>query len=508
MNHETPRHRLARSGDDAACVRNAHPALHTPLVDILGCELPILGAGMGGVARHQLAAAISNAGGFGCLGMVREPPARVRREIEAYRHLSDRPFAVNLIPAATERNLLDAQIEVCLAQSVPAMVLFWEPDTDLIHRLKAEGRLVIHQVGSVREAEVALRAGADVLIAQGVEAGGHVRGEVSTLALLPEIVALSPAPVAASGGIANGAALVAVLALGAQGASCGSAFVATHEANAHTHHKQRLLASGAADTLLTDRFFRNWPMPAPVRVLRNAVTEGRHDALYAKRETPAIGEQDGGPVHLFSTDSPLQDATGDIEAMALYAGQSCGQIHAVCGAAERVRQLVSEATTCLQRLQGAATTDNLAPHAHAASLPSTPDDARQAWVAMLQELLAAERAGARVAAASLSETRDAAQRRLLEQIRQGEAESCRRLSACLRHLQVEPTRDIGAFHGKAMAIRSLDERLAFVDRGQRWVIRRIAEQLPLCRDAFVKAELEAILRTHEINSQALDRPLP
>ncbi len=328
-----------------------HPALQTPLLDILGCELPIIGAGMGGVARHRLAAAISNAGGFGCLGMVREPPARVRAEIEAYRGLSQRPFAVNLIPAATERGLLEEQVAICLALGVPAMALFWDPDADLIRRLKDEGVTVIQQVGSAGEAEVALKAGVDVLIAQGVEAGGHVRGAVSTLSLLPEVVALSPVPVAASGGIASGASLVAALALGAQGASCGSAFLATHEANAHDHHKQRLLGAGANDTVLTEKFFRNWPMPAPVRVLRNAVTEGRHDALYAQRATSVIGRQDDAPVYLFSTDSPLEDATGAIDDMAIFAGQSCGQIHALCSAAERLRRMIDEAEDCLDILQ-------------------------------------------------------------------------------------------------------------------------------------------------------------
>jgi nitronate monooxygenase len=481
-----------------------HPALQTPLVQILDCEWPILGAGMGGVARHRLAAAIGNAGGFGCLGMVREPPERVRAEIEAYRRLCDRPFAVNLIPAATERGLLDAQVEVCLALSVPAMALFWDLDAELVRRLKDRGLRVIQQIGSAAEAEAALRAGVDVLIAQGVEAGGHVRGQVSTFALLPEVVALSPVPVVASGGIAGGAALVAALALGAQGVSCGSAFLATHEANAHAHHKKRLLEAGAADTLLTEKFFRNWPMPAPVRVLRNAVTEGRHDALYAQRSTPPIGSQDGTPVYLFSTDSPLEDATGDIDDMAIYAGQSCGQIHDLCSAGDRLRQMVAEAEACLGRLNaGAVQARAGAPHATAP--PAAASATQEALVPVLQELLAAERAGAKVAAASLSQTRDAAQRRLLEQVRQGEADSCRRLTACLGHLGIEPTREIGAFHDKAMAIADLDQRLAFVDRGQRWVIRRIEAQLPLCDDAFVKAELEEVLKTHVTNSAVMQR---
>ncbi|MBD7977517.1 NAD(P)H-dependent flavin oxidoreductase [Serpens gallinarum] len=327
----------------------SHPALHTALIDLLGCDVPVLCAGMGGVARHQLAAAVSNAGGFGCLGMVREPVARIRAEVAAYRQLSERPFAVNLIPAATPAELLRAQVHACLELKVPAVVLFWDVDSALIRLLKAEGVLVMQQIAARAHAEQALEAGVDALIAQGSEAGGHVWGTTGSLALLAEIVSFSSVPVVACGGIASGEALVAALALGAQGVCCGSAFLATHEANAHDYHKQQLVKAGAGDTVLSERFFRNWPMTAPVRVLPNAVTRGEYDVLYAKRETPVIGEQDGRPVHLFSTDSPLKGAQGKLADMPIYAGQSCGQIHQICSAAERLEQLVHQAECVLGR---------------------------------------------------------------------------------------------------------------------------------------------------------------
>ncbi len=109
------------------------------------------------------------------------------------------------------------------------------------------------------------------------------------------------------------------------------------------------MKAGAEDTVLSERFFRNWPMTAPVRVLPNAVTRGEYDVLYAKRETPVIGEQDGQPVHLFSTDSPLKGAQGKLADMPIYAGQSCGQIHQICSAAERLEQLVHQAECVLGR---------------------------------------------------------------------------------------------------------------------------------------------------------------
>ncbi|MHB9797400.1 nitronate monooxygenase [Pseudomonas sp. MT3] len=454
-----------------------HAALQTPLVELLGCQVPIICAGMGGVARHELAAAVGNAGGFGCLGMVREPVALIRREVAAYRALSQQPFAVNLIPAATPADLFDAQLSTCLELQVPAVALFWDVQADVIRRLKEAGVLVLHQVGNRADAEAALRAGVDVLIAQGLEAGGHVRAEISTLALVPQLVALGEVPVVACGGIASGAAVVAALALGAQGVACGSAFLATDESYAHTYHKRCLVEAEAEQTLLTEAFFRNWPMPAPVRVLSNAVTRGDYAELHARRETPVIGEQDGGAIYLFSTDSPLRDAKGRLEDMPIYAGQSCTQLHDIRPAAARLAQLVDEAEACLARL-----------HAQG------PCDAD--LIDWLQELLRAERAGARVMQDSSRQTEDPQLLRRLHELHLGEAESCRRLRRSLERLGAEPGHELGAFHAKAMSIDDLAERLRFIARGQRWVARRLAERLPHIRQAWLREELRAVLRLH------------
>ncbi|MCQ4242373.1 DUF6306 domain-containing protein [Stutzerimonas stutzeri] len=121
---------------------------------------------------------------------------------------------------------------------------------------------------------------------------------------------------------------------------------------------------------------------------------------------------------------------------------------------------------------------------------------------LLQDLLSAERAGARVAGESLQQCSDPAQRKLLEQIRQGEVDSCKLVLNCLQHLGIEPNRETGAFYGKAMAIESLDKRLPFVDKGQQWVIRKLREYLPGCEDDLIRGELEKMLRIHEVNSNA------
>jgi nitronate monooxygenase len=331
-----------------------HPALKTPLLDLLHCRYPIMLAGMGGVARSSLAAAVANGGGFPAMGMVREPVARIEKEVTALRAATrdDLHFAINLIPASCDASLLKQQVETCLRLHVPAMELFWDVDTQLIRHLKAEGMQVIHQVGNQRDAELALAAGCDLLIAQGSEAGGHVRGEVPTLTLLPEIVAMSDVPVAASGGIASGRALVAALKSGAQAVNLGSAFVATHESFAHPYHRQRLVEASAEDTLLTTCFARNWKITAPVRVLKNAVTRGDYDHLSEEEKNRPIAYQDGGQrVYLFSTDSPAVDAEGRLEDMALYAGESVSQIHDIVSAQERIHQLIHEATMVLEGTQ-------------------------------------------------------------------------------------------------------------------------------------------------------------
>ena len=132
----------------------------TPLCQLLGCRLPLLLAGMGGVSRHELVAAVTEAGGFGFLGMVREPLALIEREVAQLRARTDRPFGVNLIPAGTPAALLQSQVDLCIALGVPVVGLFWDVDRPLIARLRAAGITVVHQVGTLQDAIDAQDAGA------------------------------------------------------------------------------------------------------------------------------------------------------------------------------------------------------------------------------------------------------------------------------------------------------------------------------------------------------------
>lgn len=220
----------------------------TPLCDLLGCRLPIVCAGMGGVARSELVAAVTRAGGFGFLAMVREPLALIEREVAAVRAAGCERFGVHLIPAGTDAALLASQLDLCVDLQVPVVGLLGDVHAPVVERLRGAGATVVHQVGSVRAALAAQRAGAHALIAQGVEAGGHGHGRQPLAELLAEVLALAELPVAAAGGLADGQDVARVLAAGAQAAVLGTAFLAPLESFAHgqhEQHEQRVGATGA-----------------------------------------------------------------------------------------------------------------------------------------------------------------------------------------------------------------------------------------------------------------------
>jgi NAD(P)H-dependent flavin oxidoreductase YrpB (nitropropane dioxygenase family) len=223
----------------------------------VGFERPVVQAGMGGgLSRHELAAAVAEAGGLGTIGLL--DPAELRAEIAAFRRLSERPVAVNLLlPLARAAHFT-------AAAAADVVVTFWG------HPRRRVGITWIHQCGSVAEALAAHDAGADAVIAQGVEAGGHVRGTAPALALLAAVREQLPDdyPVLSAGGVVDADDAAARIAAGAEAVVCGTRFLMTEQSGAHPLYKQRLL--GAQETILTELFGMGWP--APHRVVANAAT--------------------------------------------------------------------------------------------------------------------------------------------------------------------------------------------------------------------------------------------
>jgi nitronate monooxygenase len=333
--------------------------LRTPLCDQLGIEHPILSVGMGQAAGPELVSAVSNAGGFGVLGMSGMDPEEMRRVIGRTRELTGRPFGVNLIideEDPEDREFLLAQVAAA-AEEAAAIVLFWGdplPYVDAAHR---RGSKVLIQVGSVEEAKSAAKAGVDAVIAQGYEAGGHVRGTTSIWELLPETVeAIKGVPLLASGGIGDGEGLARALQLGAQGVSLGTRFVASDEAWLHPGYKQRIVQATAADTVVNELYDVWWPN-APHRTLRNKTLaeweaagcppsgERPGEGTPIGRKSTPTGEAIDWPRYAVGTAPP--DFDGDLEYAPLWAGESVSVVNDVKPAAQIVRDLVAEAERAL-----------------------------------------------------------------------------------------------------------------------------------------------------------------
>lgn len=327
--------------------------MQTALCRLLGIELPIIQAPMGGAVGPPLAAAVSNAGGLGMLVPWRADIDVVRRQIRETRALTSRPFGLNLVLEFPQ----EERLAVCLDERVPVISFFWRDPSSLVPVAKAGGAIVMHTVGSAADAKQAISCGVDIVIAQGWEAGGHVRGTVATMPLIPAVVdAVSPAPVVAAGGIADGRGLAAALALGASGAWIGTRFLASYEAAIHSRYRERLLDANENDTVfLTNLFDIRWPN-ASHRTLRNKTIEAWEAAgCPPTGKRPGEGEVIGksrsiGPIVRYQSYTPGADADGDIDEMALWAGQSVGLVSTVQPAGEIVRQIADEADAILRRL--------------------------------------------------------------------------------------------------------------------------------------------------------------
>ena len=329
--------------------------MRTAITEQLGIEHPIIQAPIGGLSVPALAGAVSNAGGLGMMAITWLGPDEIRAAITELRGLTDRPFGVNVIIDAQDPPQ-DERVEVVLEAGAPLVSFFWGDPAPYVERIHRAGALATLTVGSADEARRAVDAGIDLIVAQGWEAGGHVWGEVSTLALVPAVVDAVPGtPVIAAGGISDGRGLAAVLGLGAGAAWMGTRFVASAEAPAHPRYQERLLAARETDTFHGELFDVGWPNAAH-RVLRNATIEAWLAAgSPPSGDRPGEGEvlatrADGSEIVRYSSMSARAGTNGRIDELSLWSGQGVGLVHEVQPAGEIVRRTVADAAAILAKL--------------------------------------------------------------------------------------------------------------------------------------------------------------
>ena len=324
--------------------------LRTPLCETIGIEYPIVQAPIGSATTPELAAAVSSAGGLGHLAVTWRDPEETRRVIRDTRDRTDEPFAVNLaLDDATTVVDTDRHLEAVLEAGAPIISFSFGDATPDVDRVHEAGALAFQTVGSAAAAREAVDAGVDVVVTQGLEAGGHVQSDVATTALVPRVADAvgDRVPIVAAGGIADGRGVAAALALGADGAWLGTRFVATEEANVHEEYRRRVRESDETDTRHTTLFDKGWP-GMPHRVLENETIERWENA-----GRPPVGERpgeddvvarsgDGEAIERYDEALATPDVDGDVEAMALYAGQSVGLTDDVQPAADLVSELVAE----------------------------------------------------------------------------------------------------------------------------------------------------------------------
>ncbi|MGH0031319.1 MAG: NAD(P)H-dependent flavin oxidoreductase [Myxococcota bacterium] len=319
--------------------------IRTPLCDQLGIDVPIFLAGMGGVAYADVCAAVSEAGGFGTLGMAGATPDGIRREMRAVREKTDRPFGVDLLAALPESMM--ASIDVIIEEGAKAFIAGLGVPGPVIQRCHDAGLLVMSMCGKVSHAVAAEQAGCDVVVAQGTEAGGHT-GQIGGVALIPQIVDAVDIPVLAAGSFVDGRGLAAALAFGAQGVWMGTRFIASHEARAHELFKKRITEIDSSQTAITRSYSGK-----PMRVIRNGWVEDwerRPDEIMRFPDQMALSAREGV---LLLLEPDEQDP--DRERACMPAGQGAGGITDVPSCAEIVERVVREAEETIARLASLST---------------------------------------------------------------------------------------------------------------------------------------------------------
>ncbi len=313
--------------------------IDTPICAMLGVRYPVLLAGMGGVSYAEVTAAVSEAGGFGSLGMAGISPRGIADQMARVRDLTDKPFGVDLLTAQPES--LTASVDVIIKGGAKAFIAGLGVPVAIVDQLKQAGIVVMCMAGNVRHAVKAVEAGCDVVIAQGTEAGGHT-GSVASVALWPQIVDAVPVPVIAAGGLFDGRGLAAALAFGCDGVWMGTRFIASVEAHAGQPYKDAILAMSESDTVISRVFTGK-----TLRAIANDSTR-EFEGQTAKPFAAQVAES-----AMLNRLGPIAGVVDNVDParQCLAAGQGGGAIHDILPAGDIVRRVMAEAEAAMGRMR-------------------------------------------------------------------------------------------------------------------------------------------------------------
>ena len=305
--------------------------MKTEITELLGIEEPIIQGGMAWVAEYHLAAAVSEAGGFGIIGAASAPPEVVREQIHKVRELTDKPFGVNVMlmsPSAAE------VAKVAAEEKVKAVTTGAGNPAAYMEMWKDAGIRVIPVVASVAMARMMEKAGADAVVAEGTESGGHI-GSATTMTLVPQVADAVKIPVIAAGGIGDGRGFAAALMLGAKAVQMGTRFIVAKESIVHANYKERVIKAKDIESEVTGRSTGH-----PIRVLRNKMTRE-----YLRMEAEGVGLEELEMLTLGSLRKAVME--GDVVNGSLMAGQIAGMVKKEQTCREIIEEIMAEAEKLL-----------------------------------------------------------------------------------------------------------------------------------------------------------------
>ncbi|MCD7953360.1 MAG: enoyl-[acyl-carrier-protein] reductase FabK [Synergistaceae bacterium] len=305
-----------------------------PVTNLLKIKYPIIQGGMAWVADADLAAAVSNGGGLGIIAAANMPADLLEQQLIKIRTLTDKPFGINIMLLSPTA---DDALELAAKHSVPVVTTGASMPGKVLDKLKPLGTTVIPVVASVSHAERIAKQGADAVIAEGMEAGGHI-GEITTMNLVPQIADAVNLPVIAAGGIADGRGAAAAFVLGAAGVQMGTRFVCAEECNVHINYKQKIVKANDRATAVTGRSLGH-----PVRAIKNKFIKQYEELEKSGASAEELEALGAGKLRLAVVD-------GDTEMGSLMAGQSAGLVHAIEPAAVIIESVISQMNNILSEM--------------------------------------------------------------------------------------------------------------------------------------------------------------